>query len=101
MFKKWKNKKLKEECWNIDYSFIKWLNIHLKQYIEDAGKIVDLTFREYEYCGETYTTEDIIKRMIHLSDELINEYYAVNDDVYEYTEELLDLFRLVFYDLWW
>ena len=100
MFKKWKNKKLKEECWNIDYSFIKWLNIHLKQYIEDAGKTIDLDWREYEYGGITYSLKGIIERMIYLSDELTNEYYAVND-VYEYTEELLDLFRLVFYDLWW
>ena len=100
MIKKWKNKKLSRECWNIDYSFIKWLNEHLKIYLEDAGKVVDLTFREYEYGGVTYTLEDVIKRMIYLSDELKNEYYAVNKS-YEYTDELLDLFRLVFYDLWW
>lgn len=100
MINKWKNRKLRKECWNIDYQFIKWLNKHLKVYLEDAGKVVDLTFREYEYCGKTYTLEGVIKRMIYLSDELTNKYYAVND-VYEYTDELLDLFRLVFYDLWW
>lgn len=99
MIKKWKNKKLSRECWNIDYSFIKWLNEHLKVYLKEASKVIDLG-KEYKYCGVEYTLKSVIERMIYLSDKLTNDYYVVND-VYEYTDELLDLFRLVFYDLWW
>ena len=42
MFFKSKKKKLKEECWSLDYSFIVWLNQHLKVYLQDAQKIVNL-----------------------------------------------------------
>lgn len=95
-----KKKKLKEECWNLDWEFLKWLNIHLKVYLEDASKIVDLTFKEYEYGGITYTQEGIIKRMIELTDKLTNKYFVPNDD-YDMIEEVLDLFKIVFLDLWW
>ena len=100
MIKKWKNKKLSRECWNIDYSFIKWLNKHLKVYLKEASKVIDLEWKKYKYCGVEYTLKSAIERMIYLSDKLTNDYYVVND-VCDYTDELLDLFRLVFYDLWW
>lgn len=100
MMLKSKKKKLKEECWNIDYEFLKWLNIHLRTYIEDASKIVDLEYKEYEYNGITYTQKGIMERMIELTDKLTNEYFVPNDD-YEMIYEVLDLFKIVFVDLWW
>jgi len=93
-------RRLKKECWNLDYEFLKWLNIHLKQYIKDASKIVDLEFKEYEYSGIVYTQKSLIERMIDLTDKLTNENFVPNDN-YDMTEEVLDLFKIVFYDLWW
>lgn len=95
-----RKKKLSKECWSIDYSFIKWLNKHLKVYLKEASEVIDLEWKEYEYCGKIYTLKSAIERMIYLSDKLKKDYYVVND-VYDYTEELLDLFKLVFNDLWW
>ena len=68
-------KKLRQECWNLDYELIKWLNEHLKIYKEDAGKIVDLEYRKFKHNKTTYTFEDMIDRCIALTEHLLLNYY--------------------------
>lgn len=97
MFKK----KIKRECWNIDYSFIKWINEHLKVYLKEASKKIDLTYYKFTYKGITYTQEEIIELMINISDYLIDNYFNNDDEVYSKTNKLLDLFSLSFHSLWW
>lgn len=95
-----KKKKISKECWGLDYNFIKWLNQHLKVYLKDASKIVDLNYYKFAYKDKEYTQEEIIKRMIYLSDEAMtldkwdNEYFVCVD-------ELLDLWKIVFHTMWW
>ena len=33
-----------DETWNLDWEFFKWVNSRFKQYIKDAGSVVDLEF---------------------------------------------------------
>ena len=102
MFKS-KKRKLKEECWNINYSFIKWLHQHLKVYKEDAGKTVDLTYHKFNYKDKEYTQLEIIDRLIELTDALIFEekYFDMKEETDAKVKEMLDLFVLVFPTLWW
>ena len=57
-------KTIKRECWDLDYSLIKWLNEHLKVYYSEAVRMVDLGFHKFNYKGVEYTEEQIIIRMI-------------------------------------
>ena len=45
---------MQEECWNLGYEFVKWLNEHLKIYVEDKPKIVDLEYFKFDYKGKNY-----------------------------------------------
>ena len=43
-----------DECWNLDITFLKWINSRFKKYKEKAGKIVDLEFHKFKYKGKWY-----------------------------------------------
>lgn len=97
------NVRISRECWNLDYSFCDWLNKHLKVFKRDASKLINLEFHKYEYKGKEITQLEVIDRLIELTDYYIyTEDYLTDLDIdVEKVDEMLDLFKLVFYDLWW
>lgn len=102
--KKKEEKILKEETYSLDYTLIKWLNKHLKAYYDYANKIIDLSYYEYEYNRKKYSSEQIIKRLIDITDMLSNEDYYFGEDgekLVELKDEMYDLLRLVHFGLWW
>lgn len=94
-------RKISKECWNLDYSFIKWLNQHLKVYLKDADKIVDLDYHKFTYNEKEWTQREIIERLIFLTDQLLIDYSDLNDFWKEYTTQMLDLWKVVFPAMWW
>lgn len=96
-----KRKKISEECWNLNYSFIKWLNEHLRVYKKEASKIVNLEYHTYEYRGRKYTQLEAIDRMIFLSGQMLLDYCDLSDFQEEYKDQLMDLWKLVFDAMWW
>lgn len=94
-----KKRKIRRDCWSLDYAFIQWLNEHCKVYLKDASKVVDLTFHKFTYEGVEYTQEEIIKMMISLSDNLLKNYWSILD--YKDRDKLLDLWKLVIGAMWW
>ena len=102
MFKKIRQKELEQECWNLDHSFILWLDKHLKQYYKDASRHVDLEYHKIKYNKVEYTLKDLIQKMIKITS------YLREDDNYYYTEkteekmmELMDILKLTICYLWW
>lgn len=95
-----KKRKLRHECYCLDYAFIKWLNEHCKVYLRDAPKAIDLTYHKFTYEDVEYTQKEIIKMMISLSDNLLR-----SDDwsiqYYKDRDKLLDLWKLVIGAMWW
>ena len=91
--------------WNLDNEFIYWLNYWLKEYRKNTKGMIDLTFYRFTYDGVQMNQGELIDRIIKLSDELIEESehdivdYCSN--VTEKVEEILDLFKMVFWCLWW
>ena len=96
-------KKLREECWNLDYELIKWLNEHLKIYKKDAGKMVDLNFYEFKHNKKTYTLEDMIDRAINLTDLLLKDYdfNTFDKNTEKIKNEVYDIFKKIHWNLWW
>ena len=88
------------ECWNLDYSFLNWLEEHLKIYKEDASKIVNLTFHKFVYNDKEYTQIEIIDKILFLIKEAKGQ--NVWSTFYEKDiNEILDLWKLVFPAMWW
>ena len=94
-----------DETWTIDFYFVKWLREHVKKYLEQAGKVVDLEFHKFEYKGQERTLYYLITRMIHLCSKLLKQYDNWEFDkqtmIEETKNELLDIFKLTFFYLWW
>ena len=106
-------KTIKEECWNLDFELIKWLNEHLKVYKEESTKAVDLEYHKFKYKNTEYTQLEIINRLIEITDMLLNDepYNFGNYDRLITTKEIgtinarknemYDLLKLVHWQLWW
>lgn len=95
-----------EECntdWNLNYEFIHWVNYWFKVYLENADTIVDLEYRRYTYAGEEYSQKEIIEEVIKLTDEFIEREWELGgeNELNEKLDEIFDLFRLVFWNMWW
>lgn len=98
-----KNSQFLEGCntdWNLDMEFLHWLRYWMKEYLKNAGKIVDLEFHKYNYNGETLTQKQIIERIIELCNKYLDNECCINED-FETVDEIFDLFHLVFWNMWW
>lgn len=94
-----KKRKIHRDCWGLDWAFLFWLKERLPVYLKDAGKFVDLDYHKFEYKGKTYTQREIVERMIHILDMLPDNDWQEEWDIY--TNEILDLWKIVFPAMWW
>ena len=92
-----------QECWDLNYYFIIWLDDHLKVYYEGASNAIDLTFHKYQYKGQEYTFKQLLERMLELAPWVRKHFYDWEDiaDVYDKTDEVLKFFSLTFHSFWW
>jgi len=90
------------ECWNLNYSFILWINSRAKVYLRQANEIVDLEFHKFTYNNKEYNQLELISKIIELSDWIISsDDYPYEEEILNKTNELLDIFKLIFPSLWW
>lgn len=95
-----KKKKISKDCWNLDQAFFIWLHEHLVVYLKEAGENVDLSYYKFDYKGKKYTQEEIIKMMINDLKDI--HYLGVwNPKYQDLSNEILDLWKLVFHAMWW
>ena len=106
-----KKRKLKEECWNLDFEIIKWLNEHLKVLVEECPKVIDLEYHKYKYKNKEYTQKEFVEELINITDYLLNnEPYSFTDEDLniKYIEkintkknDMYDMLKIIHWDLWW
>lgn len=94
-------RKLSKECQDLDMSFLDWLHARLPIYLRDAQKVVDLNFNKYTYKDKEYTQKEIIERMIFLLDDIYKHLGSYEMLVDLEKTELIDLWNLVFWAMWW
>lgn len=87
--------------WNLDYEFICWLNRWFREYKKNASSIVDLEYRKYEYSGKLMTQLEVIDRVIELTTYCRKNWFEVDRTLPEKVDEIFDLFKLVFWSMWW
>ena len=92
-----------DETWNLDCEFIKWVNSRFKKYKEQTSEIVDLEYHEFIYKRKKYTQLELIDKVIELSDSLLNNYWVWEDyfDREKIVNEIFDIFKLIFWTMWW
>ena len=98
-----KKRKMQEECWNLSYEFVKWLNEHLKIYVEDKPKIVDMEYFEFDYKGKNYTELEMVNKLIEITDNLISEEDKNMDGVKmcQLKDEMYEILKEIHFTLWW
>ena len=104
MFKS-KKKTMSEECWNLDYELIKWLNEHLKVYLKDASTTVDLEYWKFDYKDKNYTQKEIIEILIKDTDYMLVDWweqcFSDSEKMENTKNEIYDLLKLVHFVMWW
>lgn len=102
------NSQFLEDCntdWNLNHEFICWLNYWCKEYLKNAGNMVDLSYHKFEYKDEELSQKEIIERIIELTEKIHTHYYDYDSNEYEELDKDVDevfiLFRLVFWCMWW
>lgn len=102
---KTKKRKLQEECWNLDYTIVKWLNEHLKVYLKDANSFIDSTVHRFEYQGKEYTQLELLNKLITVTDELLEGYndWSISrpQSAERLKDEMYDILKLLHWSLWW
>ena len=89
--------------WNLDYEFMLWLNSRFKKYLEQADKIVDLDYYKFTYKGVEYTQKQLISKIIELTDKYkeIKAEDWLDERTIDMVNITLDLFRLLYWYMWW
>jgi len=77
--KEWKRQRKRygfdsRETYSVYSVFAEWLYSHLMMYMENASKIVDLTYHSFEFEGKTYTLEEAIGKIIKWTGYFIKNY---------------------------
>ena len=101
--KKLKNiqkKKIRKECWNLDSAFVNWLNIRLKIYKHDAGKIVNLEYHKFDYDGKEWTQLELIDKLIHLTDEMKHT-DTWNTNYIPLLNQICEIWKELIPAMWW
>ena len=89
--------------WNLDYELIVWLNKNLKEYYNNASEVVDLTFHKFKYKKKEYTQEQLIEKLIDITNYLKKEYFFTKQPkkIISKVKEMFDILKLIFFTLWW
>lgn len=90
--------KISRDCWNLDISFLDWILPRLKTYLKES--IVNLDYHKFNHRGNEFTQREMIEKMISILEENLgrdawDERYR--DDI----NEFLEMFKEVFFALWW
>lgn len=90
-----------DECWNLDLTFLQWINSRFKKYREQAGEIVDLSYFKFKYKGKTYTQLELIDKVIELSDMILENYDSFERGYTKELHEIFKIFELIYWNMWW
>lgn len=93
-----------DETWNLDYEFIKWINSRFKRYKKLASKNICLTYHNFTYKGKEYTQLELIDKVIEISNIVVNEdkWFSKNfEELDPIKNEIFDIFKLIFWTMWW
>lgn len=91
-----------DETWVLNWEFVRWINTRSKRYLELAGELVDLGYYKFTYKGKKYTQSELIKKMIELSDEYLDEDKGCDlERDFELENEIAKIWSMLISCMWW
>lgn len=94
-----KKKRIRRDCWDLDYAFYQWLRERLPVYLKDASKFIDLEYHKFEFRGKEYTQKELIERMIYLL--RASNFNTLIDDDWDKWKEVLEIWAIIAPAMWW
>lgn len=94
-------KKISNDCWNLDISFIRWLYPRLKTYLKEGGKCIDLNYYRFNIDDEEKTQKEWILEMIGLCEYLLDSNKWLADDYVNKMRRLGRIWAEVMPCMWW
>ena len=94
-----KKKRIRRDCWDLDYAFYQWLRERLPVYLKDAGRRIDLEYHKFEFRGKEYTQKELVERMIYLL--RTSNFNTLIDDDWDNWKEVLEIWAIVAPFMWW
>ena len=92
------------ETWNLDTQFAYWLFTRCKMYLQEASKVVDLSYHKFEFEGKTYTQEESINQIIEWTKPYVKKYSLAGDEEIEACENVqkaCKLWSVIVPAMWW
>lgn len=96
-----------DECWVMNMALMHWLNSRLVTYKEEASQIVDLTYHKFEHNNKICTQEELIDKLIYLTDKMTDEntMFDINEEhiteINNTKDEIFDILKKIYWTLWW
>lgn len=94
-------KKMDRECWNLDMSFIKWLEPRLKLFLKRGDKFVDLTYYKFVIRGNEKTQKEWIDEMISICQYLNDDNKWFEDEYADKMHYLCEIWTELMPVMWW
>lgn len=98
-------RKLHKDCWNLNDAFLSWLWERLPVYLRDADGVINLDAHQFYYHDKMYTHKELIQLMIRdlciIHGQGSDNLWESDDEKYSLTEEVLEIWKLVFFSMWW
>lgn len=88
------------ETWSLDYSFRLWLYERLKKFIDVC--CINLDYHKFEYQGKEYSQRQMIDMMLErLEFSFRPEYNDLDDEQFQYVNEIGQIWAIVLPAMWW
>lgn len=95
-----KKRKMARECWNLDYTFIVWLNQRLPIYLRQAGRIINLDFHKFTYNNKEYTQRELTEYLAELCNDVVHDKFDAWDDPDKY-KSIFEIWGIIAPYTWW
>lgn len=93
-------RRIRKQCWSLDYYFIEWLADRLPVYLKDASTMIDLSFHKFTYKGIEYTQEELTRKLSILCNGFIHGEMDMIDDPEMY-EDIYNIWTMIGPYTWW
>lgn len=95
--------------WDLGYSSIEQMKIGLDYFLEDAPKIIDLSYHKIEYRGKIYDLYTLLKIFHNITNYIYNNYYdyawstdkEFNKIFKDNLASYMELYNILLFYLWW
>ena len=93
------------DTYSLKTTFVAWLYERLRYFQDEASKVVDFSYYTFDIGGETLTQRQCIDRMVEDCKIILETDTILMDDEFDridaIKDDLFDIFKKVFWAMWW